>query len=155
MCAKIPWRGHEITKTPKKSQQKFFLCLFQNAEKLAIFSHFHYYLYLVERGKWHKIAFSPVFWHFMAPGKFSSCLRRGSVPNVPCRGRLCIKKVEFNFYILMPFCNPNGIQRPKRWFWSQKPLIPFWLQKGMKSVKFCINKIISWKYASRAFKIQS
>ena len=33
-------------------------------------------------------------------------------------------------------------------------VIPFWLQKGIKNVKNCINKIISWKYAFWAFKIR-
>ena len=55
----------------------------------------------------------------------------------------------------MPFCNPNGIQRLTYSKPALRPIIPFWLQKGMKIAKFCINKIISWKYASRAFKIRS
>ena len=55
----------------------------------------------------------------------------------------------------MPFCNQNGIRSPCCPFPTLKPIIPFWLQKGMKNVKFCINRFISWKYASRAFKIRS
>ena len=55
----------------------------------------------------------------------------------------------------MPFCNQNGIQGLYCPFARWKPIIPFWLQKGMKNAKFCINKFISWKYASRAFKIRS
>ena len=55
----------------------------------------------------------------------------------------------------MPFCNQNGIQGLYCPFPTSKPIIPFWLQKGMKNAKFCINKFISWKYASRAFKIRS
>ena len=54
----------------------------------------------------------------------------------------------------MPFCNQNGIPGlycPNA-IW--KPIIPFWLQKGMKNAKFCINKIIFWEYTSRAFKIR-
>ena len=55
----------------------------------------------------------------------------------------------------MPFCNQNGIRSPCCPFPTLKPIIPFWLQKGMKNVKFCINRFISWKYASRAFQIRS
>ena len=55
----------------------------------------------------------------------------------------------------MPFCNPNSIQRLTYSKPALRPIIPFWLQKDMKIAKFCINKIISSKYASRSFKIRS
>ena len=59
------------------------------------------------------------------------------------------------FQFFMHFCNPNGILQ----VWLPKPtvgtILPFWLQKGMKSERFLSAENVFEKYRSSAFQNRS
>ena len=55
----------------------------------------------------------------------------------------------------MHFCNPNGILQvwlPKR---TVDTILPFWLQKGIKSERFLSAENVFEKYRSSAFQNRS